>query len=115
MRPRFPLQPSFETRANARSSEPDRKCIQHFQALSNHLKMILFFVMPGKKREARLRARCPGHPRLSCLSAAKTWMPGTRPGMTSFTRKPRSIGCVQDDGFAISPKIPPRGDADLQL
>jgi hypothetical protein len=25
---------------------------------------------------------CPGHPRLSCLSAVKTWMPGTRPGMT---------------------------------
>src|SRR5258707_11473444 len=86
MRPRFPLQPSFETRANARSSEPDRKCIQHFQALSNHLKMILVFVMARQKREARLRARCPGHPRLSCLSAAKTWMPGTRPGMTSFAR-----------------------------
>jgi hypothetical protein len=27
---------------------------------------------------------CPGHPRLSCLSAAKTWMPGTSPGMTIF-------------------------------
>src|ERR1700688_2359006 len=26
---------------------------------------------------------CPGHPRLSCLTEAKTWMPGTRPGMTS--------------------------------
>ncbi len=25
---------------------------------------------------------CPGHPRFSCRSAAKTWMPGTRPGMT---------------------------------
>src|SRR5260221_11678013 len=84
MRPRFPLQPSFETRANARSSEPDRKCIQHFQALSNHLKMILFFVMAGQKREARLRARCPGHPRFSCCGAVKTWMPGTSPGMTSF-------------------------------
>jgi hypothetical protein len=29
------------------------------------------------------RAR-PGHPRLSCLGVAKTWMPGTRPGMTNF-------------------------------
>src|SRR5258706_5662383 len=48
--------------------------------------MILVFVMARQKREARLRARCPGHPRLSCLSAAKTWMPGTRPGMTSFAR-----------------------------
>jgi hypothetical protein len=26
------------------------------------------------------------------LSEAKTWMPGTRPGMTSFVRKPNSIG-----------------------
>ena len=30
------------------------------------------------------RACCPGHPRLSCFVAAKTWMPGTSPGMTSF-------------------------------
>src|SRR6202011_5660215 len=36
---------------------------------------IRFFVMAGLR---------PGHPRPSCLSAAKTWMPGTRPGMTSF-------------------------------
>jgi hypothetical protein len=27
---------------------------------------------------------CPGHPRLSCFMEAKTWMPGTRPGMTTF-------------------------------
>jgi hypothetical protein len=39
------------------------------------LKEILFFVMAGLR---------PGHPRLSCLGAAKTWMPGTRPGMTGF-------------------------------
>src|ERR1700722_13400443 len=26
----------------------------------------------------------PGHPRLSCVSPAKTWMPGTRTGMTNF-------------------------------
>src|SRR5258705_13243946 len=43
--------------------------------------------MAGQKREARLRARCPGHPRLSCSSEAKTWMPGTRPGMTTFCYK----------------------------
>ena len=41
------------------------------------------FVMAGQKREARLRARCPGHPRLSCCYTVKTWMPGTSPGMTS--------------------------------
>ncbi|MEH2670202.1 hypothetical protein DXU07_12420 [Bradyrhizobium elkanii] len=28
---------------------------------------------------------CPGHPRLS-YAEAKTWMPGTRPGMTSLWR-----------------------------
>jgi hypothetical protein len=33
----------------------------------------------------------PGHPRLSCLDAAKTWMPGRRPGMTSFAGEPNLI------------------------
>jgi hypothetical protein len=32
---------------NMGSLEPDRKCARHFQALSNHLKMIRFFVMAG--------------------------------------------------------------------
>ena len=41
---------------------------------------VRLFVMAGQ----RLRARCPGHPRLSCCGAVKTWMPGTSPGMTSF-------------------------------
>jgi hypothetical protein len=36
------------------------------------------------------RAR-PGHPRLSSLVAAKTWMPGTRPGMTNFARVPITL------------------------
>jgi hypothetical protein len=38
--------------------------------------------MAGQKREARLRARCPDYPRLSCGVGLKTWMPGTSPGMT---------------------------------
>ncbi|QDW38257.1 hypothetical protein FFI89_014535 [Bradyrhizobium sp. KBS0727] len=25
---------------------------------------------------------CPGHPRLSCCTPVKAWMPGTSPGMT---------------------------------
>jgi hypothetical protein len=33
--------------------------MQHFQAPSNQLKSILFIVMAGKKREARLRADVP--------------------------------------------------------
>ena len=28
------------------------------------------------------------------LYATKTWMPDTRPGMTSLARKPNSIGCI---------------------
>jgi hypothetical protein len=34
----------------------------------------------------------PGHPRLSCFGAVKTWMPGTRPGMTSQTANPNFVG-----------------------
>jgi hypothetical protein len=41
---------------------------------------VLFFVMAGLR---------PGHPRLSRLSSAKTWMPGTSPGTTSFAAKQR--------------------------
>jgi hypothetical protein len=33
----------------------------------------------------------PGHPRLSCFSAVKTWMPGTGPGMTNETARPNSF------------------------
>src|SRR5882762_4727405 len=34
---------------------------------------------------------CPGHPRLSCCEIAKTWMPGTRPGMTAERPMPNFI------------------------
>jgi hypothetical protein len=34
----------------------------------------------------------PGHPRLSCSIEAKTWMPGTRPGMTNSASERRFIG-----------------------
>src|SRR5436305_14678243 len=33
----------------------------------------------GATRHGRAR---PGHPRASCMSEERTWMPGTRPGMT---------------------------------
>jgi hypothetical protein len=33
--------------------------MQHFQALSNQLKTILFIVMAGQEREARLRPNDP--------------------------------------------------------
>jgi hypothetical protein len=48
---------------------------------------------PGKStfdlaqdRGRRHGRACPGHPRLSCFTAAKTWMPGTSPGMTNFAK-----------------------------
>ena len=41
------------------------------------------FVMPGQKREARLRARCPGYPRLWCCERVETWMAGTSRAMTA--------------------------------
>src|SRR6185437_13201908 len=34
--------------------------------------------------EDRHGRACPGHPRLSGFVAAKTWMPGTSPGKTSY-------------------------------
>jgi hypothetical protein len=37
----------------------------------------------------------PGHPRLSYLWVAKTWMPGTRPGMTSFTMSSDSVSFLK--------------------
>jgi hypothetical protein len=45
----------------------------------------------------------PGHPRLSCFSAVKTWMPGTRPRMTDQTARPNFIGRFfsQDDDFPL--------------
>jgi hypothetical protein len=39
------------------------------------LQRMRFFVMAGLR---------PGHPRVSCCHAVKTWMPGTSPGMTSL-------------------------------
>src|ERR1700738_4338799 len=43
------------------------------------------FVMPGQKREARLRARCAGHPRLASSCARKAWMAGSKPGHDEST------------------------------
>jgi YggT family protein len=36
----------------------------------------------GDAPRAVMAGRSPGHPRLSSVADAKTWMPGTRPGMT---------------------------------
>ncbi|MDB5579404.1 MAG: hypothetical protein JWR80_4580 [Bradyrhizobium sp.] len=44
------LELSFETRARARSSEPDRKSDQCFQASANSLKLIHFLSWPGLSR-----------------------------------------------------------------
>src|ERR1700676_5261103 len=54
------------------------KCGQH------NAPFVAVFVMPGQKREARLRARCPGHPRLNGAAARRTWMAGVSPAMTDM-------------------------------
>src|SRR5258707_12237581 len=45
---------------------------------------------------------CPGHPRLPCCDTVKTWMPGTRPGMTSFAN---SIPYHSRDGTLQHPRF----------
>src|SRR3989442_2964978 len=58
------------------------------------------------------RAR-PGHPRLSCRSAAKTWMPGTRPGMTNSVV--RSAATPRVSGRCYASPGEPRGPECLEL
>ncbi|WP_159008432.1 hypothetical protein [Bradyrhizobium sp. S69] len=40
----------------------------------------LNIVMPGQKREARLRTRCPGHPRLGLIQKQKDVDARVKPG-----------------------------------
>src|ERR1700738_998136 len=52
----------------------------------------------------------PGHPRLCCLIAAKTWMPGTRPGITSLTKNSAAswnVPCFQHAPLQIYFVEPP--------
>src|SRR5580765_6342675 len=63
----------------------------------------------------------PGYPRPSCLNEARTWMPGTRPGMTSSARSHRtdlrrqrhgpSVVAIDPVGISLSaqPRIGARG------
>src|SRR5712664_766755 len=95
-----------------------------FSMLSNNLKTICFSVMAGQKREARLRTRRPGHPRLSCSIGPKTWMPGIAdkftqsaqgrllwPGMTSFATETDFIGCFLSQ--ALRSRRPGKGGSVL--
>src|ERR1700737_4934296 len=62
-----------------RSSEPDRKSRRYFAGLSNRLENESFSSWPGLTR-----------PSTSFFEIErKTWMPGTRPGMTSFEESAR--------------------------
>src|SRR5689334_18371503 len=56
-----------------------------------------FFIARTIRRHGRA---CPGHPRLSI--GAKTWMPGTRPGMTG-------IGSIQVDPARLVERRPALG------
>src|SRR5215475_12972007 len=44
-----------------------------------------------RSSHARHGRACPGHPRLSICGVAKTWMPGTRPGMTKIVRSSSAL------------------------
>src|SRR4051794_41180251 len=62
-------------------------------------------VMAGQKREARLLARRPGHPRL-LSSSGNTWMPGTSPGMTALqNRSPSAEAKTRPESNPVPPHI----------
>jgi hypothetical protein len=64
----------------------DRKSRPHFQALSNCLKMILFFVMAGLDPAIHV---------FLAVARDRTWMPGTSPGMTSFDKSAVLLAAFQ--------------------
>jgi hypothetical protein len=49
---------------------------------------------------------CPGHPRLSSGDTVKTWMPGTRPGMTKHFSPVRSLWMRRDVGLTQAASLP---------
>src|SRR5689334_9990460 len=59
---------------------------------------------------ARHGRACPGHPRLAARS--KTWMPGTRPGMTKAETMPFSLRHYRD-GLDFVKRIRARQFRDL--
>src|SRR6266567_4130351 len=54
---------------------------------------------------------CPGHPRLVCSS--KTWMPGTRPGMTNAEGPPHPTRCARRPLPASGERLNPERVAPL--
>jgi hypothetical protein len=54
--------------------------------------MLLFPQKPVRHGRA-----CPGHPRLASFEVRKTWMPGTRPGMTKNIESARSAKAALRD------------------
>src|SRR5216683_6494577 len=57
---------------------------------------------------------CPGHPRLHSYPRRKTWMPGTRPGMTTVAiRALNCIGCT--DAYAARASGASGGASTCQL
>src|SRR6266404_3733286 len=76
------------------SSEYDPKCTQHFRGLSKRLKMSLFSSWPGKSAKRVFALGDPAIHVFLAAAAIRTWMPGTRPGMTSFALMPHFLGCI---------------------
>jgi drug/metabolite transporter (DMT)-like permease len=68
----------------------------------------LRFVMAGQKRKARLRPNVPAIHVSVCIGS-KTWMPGTRPGMTENVNSSRSAKTPEADwqGTADWPRMVP--------
>jgi hypothetical protein len=57
------------------------------------------------KRKRAHRFNLPGHPRSSCLSEDRTWMPGTRPGMTNSEAAKGTVANVFPIPFSNSSEI----------
>src|SRR5262249_8773422 len=72
-----------------------------------------WMIVMGEKRHAR---PCAGHPRLSYLRTAKTWMARTRPAMTTVEgappRSPPLVGYLQLGGRRLRR---PHGDVLVAL
>src|SRR6266852_6009591 len=52
--------------------------------------------MPGQKREARLRARCPGHPRLVGIQGKKVVDGRDKPGHDDVLNQETTLDCSKD-------------------
>src|SRR5258708_34311298 len=81
--------PAFPTPSRGReiNAHLGRVAPRERDTASGYRRVVSEFVMPGQQREARLRARCPGHPRLAGKQERRGW-----PGETPPERRTARIG-----------------------